>query len=401
MQSCLIPIFDDTSTAVATAHGQAPRGILDAATSQRRIVIVDDEELNILVVGEYLKSAGYHELAHTTDPFRAIGLIAKERPDLVLLDIHMPQLNGIQVLRQIRAEDSMQHVPVVILTSESSDKLKMDALHAGANDFLQKPVHSGELLARVRNILLAKAHQDQLQNQSERLEALVRQRTAQLEASRREIIHCLARAAEYRDDDTGHHVIRVGRYVRVIGEELGFEARALDDLEQAAKLHDVGKIGIPDDILLKSGKLTDEEFNAMRQHCNYGKHIIQPLTNTDSATMNSHTSLGAEILEASDSPLLEIAKRIALTHHERWDGSGYPLGLMGEDIPLEGRITAVADVFDALSSRRPYKAPFPLDKCFEIMLEGRGTHFDPRVLDAFVARREDIVRIQIEYANEE
>jgi len=313
----------------------------------------------------------------------------------------MPHMSGLDVLRHIRSDDSLRYTPVVILTSESSDDIKMEALTLGANDFLQKPVHRGELLARVRNILLAKAYQDQLKNHSETLEAAVRRRTIELEASHRDVIHCLARAAEHRDDDTGHHIIRVGRYARIVGEELGLDEQTLDDLEQAAKLHDVGKIGIPDAILLKPGKLTEEEFRVIEKHCGFGKRIIEPLSAMEAQTLKDHVRFGAEIMDPVDSPLLRMAKRIAMTHHERWDGSGYPLGLAGEDIPLEGRITAVADVFDALSSRRPYKPPFPIDKCFDILLDGRGTQFDPRVLDAFVARREDIIEVQIDYANEE
>jgi putative two-component system response regulator len=363
--------------------------------------MVDDEELNIRVVAEYLKSDGHRDLVYTTDPVQAIALIIKEQPDAVLLDIRMPEMSGLEVLRLIRSNESLVHMPVVILTSETGNDTKMEALERGATDFLQKPVHSGELLARLHKILLAKAYQDSLKLQSETLEAAVRRRTHELEASRRDVIHCLARAAEYRDDDTGHHVVRVGRYARIVGEELGLDPRTLDDLEQAAKLHDVGKIGIPDEVLLKPGKLTDEEFDAIRRHCGFGKQIIEPLAATESKYLQDHVSFGAQIMDAGDSPLLHMAKRIALTHHERWDGTGYPLGLAGEDIPLEGRITAVADVFDALSSRRPYKPPFAIDKCLEIMREGRGTHFDPRVLDAFMARRADVVRIQIEYANEE
>jgi putative two-component system response regulator len=353
------------------------------------------------MVGAYLTTAGFEELLHTTDPVRAIGMISKERPDLVLLDIHMPKMSGLDVLRQIRSDDSLRHMPVVVLTSEDSCDVKMEAFSQGATDFLHKPVHGGELQARLQNILLAKAYQDHLRSKSEKLETLVRQRTAQLEASQRAIIHCLARAADYRDDDTGNHVIRVGRYVRLIGEELGFDRRTLDDYEQAAKLHDVGKIGVPDAILMKPGQLSSEEFQIVQRHCCIGGNIIQPISGKAAAERNNHTNAAADTLNGIESSLLELAKTIALTHHERWDGTGYPLGLMGEDIPLPGRITAVADVYDALSSSRPYKSPYPIDKCFEIMNEGRGTQFDPRILDAFVARREDVIRVQIEFANDE
>jgi putative two-component system response regulator len=192
----------------------------------------------------------------------------------------------------------------------------------------------------------------------------------------------------------------VGSYARIIAEQLGFSEEQLAILEPAAQLHDVGKIGIPDAILLKPGKLTPEEFELMQKHCGYGKKIVECLPLSEATIVRSHVELGAKIMELGRSPILELAKRIALTHHERWDGSGYPLGLAGEDIPLEGRITAVADVFDALSSKRSYKPAFPLKKCFEILEEGRAKHFDPAVLDAFFARRNEIVEVQMALADD-
>lgn len=277
----------------------------------------------------------------------------------------------------------------------------MRALELGATDFLHKPVHCGELLARLRNILMAKAYEDHWRDYSKALEAAVRQRTQELEESRRDLIHCLTRAAEFRDDGTHQHMIRVGRYARIIGQQLGMDEPSLDVLEQAAKLHDVGKIGIPDAILFKPGKLTPEEFEAMRQHGNFGKQIIDCMPQDEQDQLRKHAQLGAEILDVGRSPILAVAMKVSQSHHERWDGRGYPLGLVGEDIPLEGRITAVADVFDALSTRRPYRPAFPLEKCFVIMREGRGTQFDPRVLDAFFARRDVVVQNQIEFADVE
>jgi putative two-component system response regulator len=246
---------------------------------------------------------------------------------------------------------------------------------------------------------MAKAYQDQCQLQSQRLEDAVKLRTAELEASRLEVIHCLARAAEFRDDNTGNHVIRVGRYARIVGAGLGLDDQFLAVLEQAAKLHDIGKIGIPDAILLKPSDLTLSEFEAMQRHANFGKRIIEGMQTKECPQLRLHTELGAKILDVGKSPILTMAMRIALTHHERWDGTGYPLGLAGNDIPLEGRITAVADVFDALSTKRPYKPALPLDQCFDMMSDARGTHFDPLVLDAFFAKRDDIVQVQIANAD--
>jgi putative two-component system response regulator len=371
----------------------------DDPLKQTRIMIVDDEEVNIFVVEEYLREDGYCNLFHTRDPFQAPLLANRQRPDAILLDIHMPRLNGFEVLEQIRGDAALCRTPVVILTSSTDEDEKLRALELGATDFLHKPVHRGELLVRLRNILMAKGYQDNLRQYSEMLERAVRERTAELEASRQDVIHCLARAAEFRDNDTGQHVIRVGRYCRIIGEQLGMDRRALDLLEQAAKLHDIGKIGIADEILLKPGRLTAEQFAAMQKHSNFGKRIIEGITSSEIDQLRQHSELGSKILRAGQSPLLKLAMKIALTHHERWDGAGYPLGLAQEDIPLEGRITAVADVFDALSSKRPYKPAFPVEKCFAIMSEGSGSHFDPRVLDAFFARRNDIIEIQIAHAD--
>jgi putative two-component system response regulator len=363
-----------------------------------KIMMVDDEKLNILVVAEYLKADGYRDFVYTDQPFQAMALAGSEIPDAILLDIHMPHLTGLDILQLIRADHTLARTPVVIITSSTDDEEKLRALEMGATDFLHKPIHSGELLARLRNILMAKAYQDHWQNYASSLAAAVKQRTAELEASHKDVIHCLARAAEFRDDDTGRHVVRVGCYARIIGEQLGMNEPMLDALEQAAKLHDIGKIGLPDEIMLKPGALTPQEFEAMQKHTNYAKQIINSIGDNGKRQLRQHAELGARILDLGESPLLSLASRIALTHHERWDGTGYPIGLAGNDIPLEGRITAVADVFDALSTKRPYKPAYPLDKCFSIMLEGRGTHFDPRVVDAFFERRDRIIETQIALA---
>ena len=375
------------------------RGPGERDIKQSCILIVDDEPLNIEVVRRYLEIGGYRNLISTDHAGQALPLMGLNRPDLVLLDIQMPEISGLEILAAIRSDEMFCRTPVVILTGSSDPETKLTALQAGATDLLQKPVHNEELLARLGNVLKVKAYQDQLYRHSEELEEAVQRRTAELEASRLDVIHCLARAAEFRDDDTGQHIIRVGRYARVIADQLGFSREELDILEPAAQLHDVGKIGIADSILLKPGKLSPEEYEMMQKHCGFGRKIVQQVPDADAAVLRKHTDMGARIMDVSSSPVLEMARRIALTHHERWDGNGYPLGLAGEDIPLEGRITAVADVFDALSSKRPYKPPFPLQKCFAIMEEGRQTQFDPKVLDAFIERRHDIIRVQIDSAD--
>ncbi len=375
--------------------------VVPSPTREPKILIVDDEPINLQVARKHLLLAGYKQFVLTADPTEVLALLEQEHPDLVLLDIMMPGMSGLELLRAIRARDDFGHLPILILTALDDREVKSEALNGGATDFLTKPVDPTELLPRVRNALAIKAHHDHLQHYASELERTVRARTAELEESRLEVIRCLARAAEYRDNETGRHVLRVSRYAGIIAREMGLAAGLVELLEQAAMLHDVGKIGIPDSILLKPGKLDPEELEFMQKHCGYGKRIFQPMTGDEYTAYASHTTLGASIINPCRAPVLDLAARIALTHHEKWDGSGYPIGLAGEDIPLEGRITAVANVFNALSTKRPYKPAFPLDKCFAIMEEGRDAHFDPRVLEAFFTRRADIIRVQIDHADTE
>lgn len=371
----------------------------EARIKSARIMIVDDLPVNITVVRRLLQKAGYQNFITTTEAAQALELMRQQRPDVVLLDVMMPVVSGLEILRAVRSDAQLRHLPVLILTAACDAETRHRAFELGATDFLSKPVDPHELAPRLRNTLLVKAHHDHLETYSEQLEAEVRKRTAELEASRQELILCLARAAEYRDGDTGHHIVRVGRYAGLIAAELGFDRGYVELIEQAAQLHDVGKIGVPDAILLKPERLDPDEFAIIQKHCSFGKQILQPLSDMEWERLKRHTLLGSQIMDVDSSPVIRLAARIAQTHHERWDGTGYPLGLAGEDIPIEGRITAVADVYDALSSKRPYKQPFPRETCFAILEEGRGKHFDPRVLDAFFARSDEIVRVQIEYAD--
>lgn len=366
-----------------------------------RIMIVDDEPLNIMTFRQHLKGDGYHNFITTDNPREAIVMVHEQQPDVLLLDIHMPEISGLDIVRVMALDPVMQHIPILILTAATDPRVRRRALDLGASDFLAKPVDPDELLPRVRNAIILKQHYDMVANEAARLEQQVERRTRQLEATRQQLILSLARAAEHRDNDTGNHVIRVGRYASIIASALGYPEHKLAMLEQAAQLHDVGKIGIPDSILFKPGKLDVDQYELMQRHCAIGKQIIEPISEKDWEVLKTHTRRGEALLHVRSSPLMMLAARIAQTHHEKWDGSGYPLGLSREDIPLEGRIVAVADVFDALSSARPYKKPFSREKCFEILEEGRGKHFDPRVLDAFFTQSEKIIQTQLLLMDEE
>ena len=390
-----VPRVSDTSPVAPPAGEDTVVSFHRAWARPPKIMIVDDEEINIRVVRKYLQKVGYKSFCDVTDSSTAIEAMLEEKPDLVLLDVMMPNVDGLAILHLARKEPSLRDLPIIILTAASDGSTKLEALDLGATEFLTKPVDRIELLLRVRNALLVKSHMDELATHSENLEHLVRERTYELERSRKEIVNCLARAAESRDGDTGQHVVRVGAYSGVIARELGFADSYVELLEESAKLHDVGKIGIPDAILLKPGKLDPHEYQLMKSHCSVGTDILH----ADSGTPRTNGTTCPQsridkIMTHAGSPFLKLAAVIAQTHHERWDGSGYPLGLKGEQIPIEGRIVAVADVFDALNNSRPYKKAFPLERCFEILQNGRGSHFDPQVVDAFFRRRKEISEIK-------
>lgn len=372
-----------------------------AVAAKTKIMVIDDEPINVKVCQKYLTELGYKRCIGLSDATRAVAQIAEEQPDLVILDVMMPVVSGVDILRQMRLQPELSHIPVLILTASTDRNTKLTVLELGATDFLTKPIDPSELAPRVRNVLTVKQHQDSLKNYANTLEEAVRQRTLELEASRQDVIFCLARAVEYRDDVTGRHVERVGQYAGIIGRALKMDEGTVFMLEQAAQLHDVGKVGIADEVLLKPGKLSPDEFEQMQRHTLFGKRIVERMGEHEWSKLRQHVLIGSRILDVPRSPLLTMAARIALTHHERWDGTGYPLGLAGEDIPIEGRITAVADVFDALSSRRPYKPPYPVDRCFQIITDESGTHFDPAIVAAFISKRELIVQTQIELADQE
>ena len=372
-------------------------GALDPRATAK-IAIIDDEPINIKVARRHLQNVGYQAFVTTSDASTAFEMISREQPDVVLLDVMMPQVNGLDLLRLIRADRHLQHIPVLILTASTEAQIKLEALESGATDFLAKPVDPNELVPRIRNALIVKAHHDHLARYSEQLEEQVRARTVELEISRLQVVLCLARAAEYRDDTTGQHVIRVGRYVRILAREMGFSESQANLIGVASQLHDVGKIGLPDGILLKPGKLTEDEFEVVKRHCEIGGRIVQPVHNDDLRFIDGVAVPGGRDA-VCDQPLLAMAGRIALSHHERWDGRGYPNGLAGEAIPIEGRITSVADVFDALTSARPYKDAMSPTATLEIMGKGSGTQFDPEIYAALLRRMNYVLKVYSEQAD--
>jgi putative two-component system response regulator len=333
------------------------------------ILVVDDEPANCLVLDMLLRQGGYKNVYTCRDPREFDTLMARHSPDLVLLDLHMPFRDGFEILQSMHIiENPLEAPPVIVLTADVTMEARRRALSLGARDFLTKPFEHYEVTLRVRNMLQLRLLHRRLHQQNEDLERRVDERTRELTrrndelaATRLEILKRLARASEYRDDDTGQHTSRVGRICARIAATLGMDPEWCADMKEAAPLHDVGKIGIPDSILLKPGKLDPHEWEVMK----------------------THTDIGARILSGSRHPVLQLAEEIARTHHERYDGTGY-MGWVGEDIPISGRIVAIADVFDALLHDRPYKKAWPREKALHEIISQRGRHFDPSVVDAFL-----------------
>jgi putative two-component system response regulator len=328
-----------------------------------RILIVDDEQVNVRALSQILSRAGYTNLETTTDPRLVAALYQNFQPDLVLLDLHMPDLDGFAILEQLAPLiPRTAYLPILTLTGDARAETKRRALSMGAKDFLTKPFDLTEVLLRIQNLLETRFLHLQLEDQNQVLELKVAERTSDLDLAQIEMLDRLAGAAEFRDDETGQHIHRVAELAAGLGRRLGLDQALVDLIRRAAPLHDLGKIGIPDGVLLKPGKLTEQEFDVMR----------------------SHTTIGARILSGGKSALIRMAEEIAWSHHERWDGTGYPRGLAGEAIPLAARLVSVADVFDALTHDRPYRKSWPLSEVLAEIERGTGRLFDPRVADAFL-----------------
>jgi putative two-component system response regulator len=347
------------------------------------ILVVDDEPKNIELLEAYLIPQGY-EIVKAANGEEALRKLSGNQIDLILLDVLMPGIDGFEVIRRVRQDNTHRLLPIILVTvlRETEDRVK--GIEAGCDDFISSPVDKMELLARIRSLLKVKAYNDLVSNYREELKSEVTRRTEELKlalerikAASLETIYRLSMASEYKDKDTGAHIKRISRYSAAVARRMGLDESTNENILYAAPMHDLGKIGIPDRILLKPAKLDRVEWEIMKQH----------------------TVIGANILKGSDAEFIRLGETIAQSHHEKWDGSGYPNGLKGIEIPIAGRIAAIADVFDALISKRPYKEAFSVEKSLAIIREGRGSHFDPDVVDAFFAIQDEILTIKKQYGD--
>jgi two-component system response regulator RpfG len=328
------------------------------------VVVVDDQATGRRILEQVIGGIGRNvEILCFADAGAALDLIAARTPDLVVTDYVMPKMDGVTFLRRLRALPGCADIPVIVVTILDDQQVRNDALDAGATDFLNRPVNEHECRARCRNLLLMREQAKLIADRARLLEDRIAQATEVVRARERETLLRLARAGEYRDTATGNHVLRIARYARLLAEAMGLDAATCHDLELAAPMHDIGKVGIPDHILLKPGRLTAPEWEVMRRH----------------------TLIGHDILRDSPSPFLRLGAEIALCHHERWDGTGYPRGLAGEDIPLTARIVTVVDVYDALVTVRPYKPAWTPEDALEAIRAEAGCGLDPDCVAAFVA----------------
>jgi len=343
-------------------------------SKKSKILIVDDEEMNLKLMGAILKTHDYvYETAR--NGIEAIEKAKEISPDLIFLDIMMPEMDGYEACKRLKNDPETYHIPIVMVTAIADRDARLEGLKAGANDFLPKPIDSTELMVRARNLLRVKEFEDFLKEHNKLLDAEVKKKTAQVKESFIDIVFRLTKIAEYKDEETASHIRRSGHYASLIARHLGWSEDKVETIFYATPMHDIGKVGIPAEILLKTARLNREEFELMK----------------------THTIIGAKVLSGAISPILQMAEIIAISHHERWDGGGYPKGLKGEDIPIEGRIYNICDQYDALRGTRPYKLGFSHEETVKIITEGDGRtmphHFDPQVLNAFKELVDEFNRI--------
>lgn len=337
------------------------------------ILIIDDQLTSLQILGQLVSSIEPNLNIETfTNPVEALQWSQNNLSDLILTDYNMPKMNGVEFIRGFRSTPANAHTPIIMVTSIEDRNVLYEALEAGATDFLTKPVDHHECRARCRNMLTQYQQYKIISDRSHWLERRVAEATSEIRLRERETLIRLARAGEYRDEETGNHVIRMAKYSRVIAEEIGFTKNEADIIEMAAPMHDIGKIGIRDDILLKPGKLTTDEFEVMK----------------------THTTIGYDILKDSPSEFLRMGSIIALGHHEKFDGTGYPYGKAGDEIPIEARIVSISDVYDALVSVRPYKHAWSTQAALNYLDSQNGKHFDPECLKAFKSQLDTILKVQ-------
>ena len=351
---------------VASIGDAWPRPVAQRLRRAPTVLVVDDEPRNVRLLESLLRPEGYViDVASRGD--EALEAIGQSKPDIILLDVMMPGMDGFEVATRLKSDAATRSIPIIMVTSLDDRASRLSALNAGAEDFLTKPIDRAELWVRVRNLLRLKDYADVLADHARVLEDRIEERSEQLTNSYRDTIATLTRASSFRDEETGAHVQRISFICVELAQTLGLSAAFCDCIRYASPMHDVGKIAIPDRVLLKPGSLDATEW----------------------AIMKTHSWLGAKMLEGGDSPYLQMGREIAMSHHERWDGTGYPVGLAGESIPLAARLMSIADVYDALRSERPYKTPFTHDAAVAIIANGDGRtspgHFDPAALAAFSA----------------
>ena len=345
----------------------------------QHVVLVDDTEINLRLLETLIARLDHCECHSFSCPKTALAFCNENRVDLVVVDYMMPEMNGIEWIRQLRQVPFQNSTPVLMITANEMKSVRYEALEFGADDFLTKPVDTVEFLARTRNMLKLSAATRMLQDRAQWLSQEVNNATLKIREREKDTVMHLARLAQYRDAETGAHILRMAHYSARIAKQLGFSLEDQELLLDAAAMHDIGKVGVSDALLWKPGKFEPHEFEAMK----------------------AHSRLGFELIKDSRSVILQAGAAIALGHHEKFDGSGYPSGLKGEDIPIFCRIVAVADVFDSLTSHRPYKSAWPLDEAAQFLRDGAGSHFDPRCVDAFLDAWEDILLIRERFADED
>lgn len=346
------------------------------STHKKLIFVVDDEPANLKLIHRVLKHNDQLELMLIRNPHHVLPHYRRRRPDLILLDLNMPGLSGYEVMAQLQNLEDPLLPPMVILTAQHSSKYLLKALMMGARDFIPKPFDRTELIMRVNNLLDSHLAHRLVHEQKIVLEEMVLERTEEVRRTQLQIVRRLGMAAEYRDEETGYHILRMSHVCALLAKSFGCDRQQVELILNASPMHDIGKIGIPDNILLKKGKLNSQEWKIMQ----------------------SHTIIGKNLLDGDDSPLLTMARDIAGTHHEKWDGNGYPEGLKNDAIPLPGRIAALADVFDALTSERPYKVAWPIKKAVAYIKENSGKYFDPQLVDTFMGNLPEILQIREQFS---